>query len=353
MTIKTISFNGRSLLNYDKFRRILRILRQHHPDIILLQDIAPSQANFNPSYTRTLWQNLWQGRIYISKHTAILISPQFSSSLISISSDTWVMDVSITHPKLSNIVICNIYAPARSELQPSFWSSLPPLYPNTMIIGGDFNVIMHPSDHLTSSITHSHRPQPEILHRIFPSFIDLAATPHPKFTCFTNTINSWSKSRIDYILLHPKIIHPNHRTYTLLLPNDSDHRAVISTFTKHKRSQTWRLNASLLQNPTHHQIILNILAIHSHIQSPYQWDDCKDKIQAYLKTVGRSAARCRTKGIQNLTNRLCKLQNSPFPSSPKISAIQAKIKSLQTIQANSIAIRSTTRWMEQGEQSTR
>src|SRR5438128_4904203 len=313
MTIKTISFNGRSLLNYDKFRRILRILRQHHPDIILLQDIAPSQANFNPSYTRTLWQNLWQGEIYISRHTAILISPQFTSSLLSISPDTRVMDVSISHPKLSTIIIRNIYAPARSNLQHAFWSSLPPLHPNTMIIGGDFNCIMRPSAHISSSPLHYRRTHP----KIFPSFIDLAVIPHPKFTCFTNTINSWSKSRIDYILLHPKIIHPNHRTYTLLLPNDSDHRAVISTFTKHKRSQTWRLNASLLHNPIHHQVILNTLSTHTHIQSPYQWDDSKDKIQAYLKTVGRPAARCRTEGIQNLTNRLRKLQNSPDHPSTK------------------------------------
>src|SRR5438128_11790344 len=180
MTIKTMSFNGRSLLNYDKFRRILRILRQHHPDIILLQDIAPSQANFNPTYTRTLWLNLWQGEIYISRHTAILVSPQFSSSLISLSPDTRVMDISISHPKLSDIIIRNIYAPARSDLQPSFWSSLPPLHTNTMIIGGDFNRITHSSDHLTSSTTHIRQTYPEILRNIFPSFMDLAATPHPK-----------------------------------------------------------------------------------------------------------------------------------------------------------------------------
>src|SRR5438128_11376782 len=100
------------------------------------------------------------------------------------------MDVSISHPKLSDITVRNIYAPARSALQHSFWSSLPPLYPNTMIIGGDFNCIMHPYDHLSSSTTHPRHSHPEILQRIFPSFIDLAAIPHPKFTCFTNMVNS-------------------------------------------------------------------------------------------------------------------------------------------------------------------
>src|SRR5438128_3955118 len=250
MTLKIISFNGRSLLHFDKFRRVIRLLRHHHPDIILFQEIAPSKAHFNPMLTWTLWQTIWQGDIYISHHTAILISPQFSSLLISITPDNRVMDVSITHPKLSNITICNIYAPANTDLQHSFWSSFPPPHPNTMIVGGDFNCIMRPIDHLssTSRIRQAH---PEIMQRLFPTLIDLAAIPFPKFTCFTNNSNSWAKSRIDYILLHPQLIHPSHHTFTLLLPNDSDHWAVISTFSKQQRSQTWRLNASLLQNPIH------------------------------------------------------------------------------------------------------
>src|SRR5437879_2855965 len=215
-----------------------------------------------------------------------------------------------------------------------------------------FSDLLQPIDHISSS-GHPRCTHPEIFQQHFPTLIDLAATPTPKYTCFTNHINSLSKSRIDYILLDPKLIHPTHRTFTLLLPNDSDHRAVISTFSKQQRSQTWRLNSAMLQEPRHKQVIHNILATHSNLQYPHQWDDCKDKIQSYLKAVGRPAARCRREGIKNLTNRLYKLQQSPSPSTSKITAIQAQLKSLQDIQARSIAIRSRVRWIEQGEQSTR
>src|SRR5438128_7658482 len=117
---------------------------------------------------------VWHGEIYLSPLTAILISPQFSSSLINISPDNWVMDVSISHPKLSNITICNIYAPARSEHQHSFWSSLllPPLQLNTMVVGGDFNCITRPIDHSSSTSYHRHT-HPECFQRLFPSLIDL------------------------------------------------------------------------------------------------------------------------------------------------------------------------------------
>src|SRR5207247_1714616 len=113
-----------------------------------------------------------------------------------------------------------------------------------------------------------------------------------------------------------------------------------------QRTQTWRLNSTTLHQPHHQQIIHNILSSHSNMQYPHQWDDCKDKIQSYLKAVGRPAARCRREGIKNLTNRLYKLQQSPSPSTSKITAIQAQIKSLQDIQARSIAIRSRVRWIE-------
>ena len=211
---------------------------------------------------------------------------------------------------------------------------------------------MRPSDHISSSTNHVRRSHPEILQRIFPSFIDLAASPNPKFTCYTNTTHSWSRSCIDYILLHPKMIHSNHQTYTLLLPNDSDHRAVITTFTKQQRTPTWRLNSNLLNNPSTTRIINNILNSHSPIQFPHEWDDCKDQIQSLLKSVGRPAARCRREGIKNLTNRLRKLQSLNPPPLAKITAIQTTLKALQDIQAKSIAIQSRVRWIEQGEQSS-
>src|SRR5438128_1807545 len=139
MTMKIISFNGCSLMQFDKFRRIIRTLRHHKPDIILLQEITPPSTSPNLYHMQTLWQTIWQGDVYISPLVATLISPSYKSKLIGISLDDRVMDVSIEHPKLSTIAIRNIYAPAHENCHQSFWASIPPLSPNTMIVGGDFN----------------------------------------------------------------------------------------------------------------------------------------------------------------------------------------------------------------------
>src|SRR5437879_6300982 len=136
MTMKIISLNGRSLMQFDKFCQIIQTLRHHKPDMILLQEIAPSSTTPNLYYMQTLWQTIWQGDVYISPQVAILISPSFKSKLIGISLDGRIMDVSIEHPKLSTISIRNIYAPAQENRHQSFWASIPPLPPNTMIVGG-------------------------------------------------------------------------------------------------------------------------------------------------------------------------------------------------------------------------
>src|SRR5438132_14375175 len=111
MTFKIITFNRWSLLDFNKFWRVIRLLRLHHPDIILLQEIAPSYAHFDPIQTQTLWQSIWHVDVYISRHTAILISSHFPSSLINTSPDHRVMPAYITHPQLSNLSIHTIYAP--------------------------------------------------------------------------------------------------------------------------------------------------------------------------------------------------------------------------------------------------
>ena len=140
--MKIISFNGHSLMQFDKFRRIIQTLRQHKPDIILLQEIAPPAAHPNLPLMQSLWHTIWQGDIYLSPLIAILISPQYKSKLIGISTDNRVMDVSLDHPKHLTFSIRNIYAPAHESQHCSFWASIPPLPPNTMIIGGDFNCIL-------------------------------------------------------------------------------------------------------------------------------------------------------------------------------------------------------------------
>ena len=177
-------------MNFDKFRRIIQTLRQHKPDIILLQETAPPSTHPNLSLMQSLWQTIWQGDIYLSPLIAILISPQYKSKLLGISNDNRVMDVSIEHPKHLSFSIRNIYAPAQESLHRSFWASIPPLPHNTMIVGGDFNCILCSINHI-SSTSYACPTHPDLFQQHFPALVDLASTSStPKYTCYTHTTNS-------------------------------------------------------------------------------------------------------------------------------------------------------------------
>lgn len=43
---------------------------------------------------------------------------------------------------------------------------------------------------------------------------------------------------------------------------------------------------TLLQNPSAHQIIMNILNNYMNLQFPHEWDNCKDQIYTFLQAIG-------------------------------------------------------------------
>src|SRR5580765_5290263 len=135
--MKIISLNTHGLSNFTKFCRLLTRLRTHKPDIILFQEtfIHTIHSSQLTSHS-TQWQSLWNGDIHISTHLAILITPHIPSQHLYTSPCHQIMDVSITPPNSTPITIHNIYGPVQQQQQSAFWDSLPPLLPNTKIIGG-------------------------------------------------------------------------------------------------------------------------------------------------------------------------------------------------------------------------
>src|SRR6185436_740588 len=233
--MKIISFNTRGLSDFNKFRRIIHKLRLHRPDIILLQEtFTNAHTNLDLNHIQNTWNNIWQGDIYLSNHIAILVSPSLSSTQIFQSPDNRIIDISLKSHTNQTIYIRNIYAPSGGHTtSQQFWDNLPPNPPNPLIVGGDFNKTSSTLDHQSSQGSRRH-PNTTFIPSLFPSLIDLATTQtqQPQFTCFTNRVNGWTKSRIDYILIHPSLILPTHRCSTFHMGADSDHRAVILTHTK-------------------------------------------------------------------------------------------------------------------------
>src|SRR6185312_13881563 len=103
--------------------------------------------------------------------------------------------------------------------------------------------------------------------------------------------------------------------------------------------------------PPINQVIHNILNTHQHPSAPQDWDTCKKEIQSFCSSIGRPVSRCRRQGIKNLTNRIRKLQNLPSPPTSTITTLTNRLHSLESQLSHSIAIRSRSKWQEEGEQS--
>ena len=136
---------------------------------------------------------------------------------------------------------------------------------------------------------------------------------------------------------------------------DSDHRALLLSDARRNtnKSPIWRFNASLLKSHKHTEAIEQIILLHPPLKSAYQWDDIKDSIRTYCKQAGKDTKSKRQEGIRNLTNRLNKLQRAQPPNTTAIALVTNKLRELEKAHSEAMAIRSRTKWREEGEKSTR
>src|SRR6185436_2795341 len=193
------------------------------------------------------------------------------------SNDQRIMDIKVSS-KSSSFIVRNIYAPADVQPNKLFWSSFPPItssYPQ--IVGGDFNTTVHLRDRISSSSTPT-SPNINLFPSLFPNLIDFAGSlpGPPKFTFFRNSINYFSRSRIDFILLSPSFILPSSSSFTLSLGSLSDHRALVFKSSITLPHPQWRMNTSLLSIPYVKNNISSILSSYTPPSSPSNWDDCKN-----------------------------------------------------------------------------
>ena len=250
-----ITINARGLSQFKKFRRLIHKLSQFRPDIILIQEtIHVTSDNLNQSLLETMklkWKTIWQGDIYITPYTATLIHHTTTSSLIQSLEEGRILDILITNCHGRSFTLRNVYSPANLTKKRQFWHSFPPLPAQPAIIAGDFNTILSQHDHI-SSTSHRIQPLPNIVLPHLEDLIDTANTSNnnPQFTHFWDTQNYWSRSRIDYIWAHPSLINPTHTTVTKHMGSDSDHRALVLLAQTKQKSNKWRMNTSMLTNPT-------------------------------------------------------------------------------------------------------
>ena len=209
-TINVETLNVRGLGNRLKRKCIFQYLKDKKLDIVLLQETYSSKHNC------VQWQNEWGNKWVFSSGTtgsrgvAILINPKFKSiiKLSKVDHDGQFVICTIELENFLEYTICNIYAP--NEDSPQFFQSvLKALYKTAsanIIMGGDFNLVLHPNvDRLNSLINNCKAC--EYLKEYLQEFqmYDIWRLRHPEekwYTWFRRGQRELSASRIDMLFVN-------------------------------------------------------------------------------------------------------------------------------------------------------
>ena len=107
-----------------------------------------------------------------------------------------------------------------------------------------------------------------------------------------------------------------------------------------------------LQKPYIQSDISSILNTYISPSHPYLWDICKTDIKSFYCSISSFFSKKTKSSITNLSNRICKLQNSPNPNSSLISHLQTSLSKLEQKAFISLTLRSRIKWYEKGETSS-
>src|SRR5437899_12079146 len=137
------------------------------------------------------------------------------------------------------------------------------------------------------------------------------------------------------------------------IPVLTNHRKLKQNNMINKRNTApqWRMKIKILDtrkaNTDIGQLVKNIRDVH-------EWDDFKHKVKRTCQKLGQLLEKKKKDSIQNLTNRLHNLKQRTLTSevAVEIESTKHKLDKLEQDLAERLAIKSGTRWLEQGERSS-
>ena len=111
------------------------------------------------------------------------------------------------------------------------------------------------------------------------------------------------------------------------------------------------MNIKLLDN---RKANLDIAQLVKDIRDIHEWDDFKSRVKRTCQRLGKHNEKQKHDSIKNLTNRLHNLrQRTLTPDiAAQIQLVSQKLGKLELDLAERLAIKSGTRWLEQGERSS-
>ena len=368
--MRVISWNVNGLADKNKARRVLRRLHSFKADVIILQEIYKNTSKLPPHLVAqkveeiaSMAKYVWKTDMLFESSGKLAIFSHYHNSLelINTFSDGRIMDFKFSHIAKGDRKIKityftmnfrAVYAPAVSGTQKSrFWTKFPPLPPLTWVVG-DFNMALHQKDR--SARTSSDNPG--MVNDILEHHLDtqyLLQNRRPKPTFHHPSTSKQHSSRIDYIFAPDSQLRPCAR-FRLEGPGLlSDHSILIldNLDNTRKTAPPWRMNIQLLAN---RKVNTDIEQIVKDIRDVHEWDDFKHKVKRTCQKLGQSQEKKKKDSIYNLTNRLHKLKQKTLTSAlgVEIESVSQKLGKLEQDLAERLAIKSGTRWLEQGERSS-
>jgi len=357
-----------------KRRKIFHCMRSVDSDIIFLQETHSSHND------EKFWKNQWGEHAWFSSHSSncrgvsILIrnsvAPTFHSHYSDPNGRYLIVSISINDLPL---VLVNVYAPNNDD--PDFFLDVfaridqfnkPPL-----IIAGDFNAVLGPLDYQGSQNKHSNIKASEMLAILMEEFnlCDIWRHFHPNLRQYSrHQRNPRALSRLDFILVSEDFID-NCLSSKIVPGVQSDHSVVTLNFNDGQPTKGrgfWKLNCHYLH---HDADFINLVKkkiqdfkdIHkeSECNPNVLWDALKCTLAGvcieYCVRKKRERKGVKDKLMDDIEK--VKIQINDDPSNEvlisQLDKMEAELNKILDFETKGLIIRSRTRWMEEGEKSSK
>jgi exonuclease III len=352
--LKIATLNVKGLNDQQKQRNTLTLLKSYNLDIIMLQE-----TNLNNEKSQKFLKQQWTFDSIWTNKTAILSGKKeiiFQDTKIEMNGRVIITNFKF---KEFSFQITNVYAPPCQQDRIVFFNNwAPQLKENTInIITGDFNTNLFP-ERDRSSIAPLQPDSTRIqLKELTKNFIDSSefSSTRPFHTFFQKTRgNNMMATHLDYIFVNEHYSHLITECNTRF--GNSDHllvECVLNLSTNRKESSLWRFNKDTFKNEKLKKEVLEEISE----TSANNWDLCKVYIQSIIRAFRKPKAP--ESNIAKLNKQITQINEKIIRNASnshlliQADNLNSKLQEELCRLAEKWQIRSKTKWIEQGEKSTK
>ena len=361
--IRIVTFNARSLVDLNRRRLLLYIMRNLNADIVCFQEsyLEPeiAQAYFDWAGVKSVWSRL-VGIIALSQRV-LLSSPRILSDR--------VVTASFRIDDAMDISIASVYAPSNQQMRRIFFQGMSSWdLPDACILAGDFNSYSNPVLDYTPADTTNLRRRPEwsILaeeldrRNLMDAFRSLNPTAHQP----TRSTPNRPSTRIDYFFIPQRYLNRCASPLTEVIPG-SDHHALILDMVPNGAVEQgpgrWQLPTMLLYEDTFCNRVESLWngvlnAENEGVDKLQLWDDFKVRVCREAKLVSQWLHHHRTYLLECYSSELRELEAHPTNTTvwaARTAQLVDLINQERFKSAQQQLLTTRERWIEKGERPTR